>query len=141
MNPYWLSLGLLVSSILAYQISQKLLPNLSPWHLLIVVYGVALVVCLGFALADAQAKPVLEGLRSVTWPVLLLAASVVGIELGWILVVRAGGQVSLTGLIANASVAMLAIPMGVFVFRERLNPANLLGVLLCLVGLVLVSRK
>ena len=141
MSPYYLALGLLISSILAYQVSQKLLPNLSPWHLLSVVYGLALIVCLGFALFEVKEKPLLEGLRGMTWPVLLLAASVVGIELAWILAVRAGGQISLTGLIANISVAMLAIPIGVYFFKEKLNTTNLIGVALCLIGLVLVSRR
>jgi uncharacterized membrane protein len=134
-------LSLLISSVLAYQISQKLLPNLSPWHLLSVVYGLALIVCLCFALLEAKEKPLLEGLRGMTWPVLLLAASVVGIELAWILAVRAGGQISLTGLIANISVAMLAIPIGMFFFKEKLSTTNLIGAALCLIGLVLVSRK
>jgi uncharacterized membrane protein len=141
MSPYFLALGLLISSILAYQISQKLLPQLSAWHLLTVVYGLALIVCLGFALLEAKEKPLLEGLRGMTWPVLLLAASVVGIELAWILAVRAGGQISLTGLIANISVAMLAIPIGVFFFKEKLSTTNLIGAALCLIGLVLVSRR
>jgi uncharacterized membrane protein len=141
LSPYFLALGLLISSILAYQVAQKLLPNLSPWHLLTVVYGLAFTVCLGFALFDQREKTLLEGLRGMTWPVLLLAASVVGIELAWILAVRAGGQISLTGLIANISVAMLAIPIGVYFFRERLSLPNLIGVAMCLIGLVLVSRK
>jgi drug/metabolite transporter (DMT)-like permease len=141
MSPYFLALSLLISSVLAYQISQKLLPNLSPWHLLSAVYGLALIVCLGFALLEAKEKPLLEGLRGMTWPVLLLAASVVGIELAWILAVRAGGQISLTGLIANISVAMLAIPIGVYFFKEKLSTTNLIGAALCLIGLVLVSRK
>ena len=67
--------------------------------------------------------------------------SVVGIELAWILAVRAGGQISLTGLIANISVAMLAIPIGVYFFKEKLSTPNLIGAALCLIGLVLVSRK
>lgn len=141
MSPYFLALSLLISSVLAYQISQKLLPNLSPWHLLTVVYGLALIVCFGFALLETKEKPLLEGLRGMTWPVLLLAASVVGIELAWILAVRAGGQISLTGLIANISVAMLAIPIGVFFFKEKLSTTNLIGAALCLIGLVLVSRR
>jgi uncharacterized membrane protein len=141
MSPYFLALGLLISSILAYQISQKLLPNLSAWHLLTVVYALALIVCLGFSLLEAKEKPLLEGLRGVTWPVLLLAVSVIGIELAWILAVRAGGQISLTGLIANISVAMLAIPIGMFYFKEKLTTTNLIGAALCLIGLVLVSRK
>jgi drug/metabolite transporter (DMT)-like permease len=141
MSPYFLALGLLISSILAYQISQKLLPNLSPWHLLTVVYGLGFTVCVVFALFDQREKTLLEGLRGMTWPVLLLAVSVVGIELAWILAVRAGGQISLTGLIANISVAMLAIPIGVFFFKEKLSSTNLIGAALCLIGLVLVSRK
>jgi drug/metabolite transporter (DMT)-like permease len=141
MSPYLLSLGLLISSILAYQISQKLLPNLSPWHLLSVVYGLAFTICLTFALFDQRERSLLESLGAITWPVLLLTASVVGIELAWILAVRAGGQVSLTGLVANISVAMLAIPIGLFFFKEKLNSTNLIGAALCLIGLVLVSRK
>ena len=36
---------------------------------------------------------------------------------------------------------MLAIPIGVYFFKEKLSSTNLFGAALCLIGLVLVSRK
>ena len=37
--------------------------------------------------------------------------------------------------------AVLLLPVGVFFFRERLSPLNLVGFVFCVVGVILVGRK
>jgi drug/metabolite transporter (DMT)-like permease len=141
MNNYWLSLAMLIVSILVYQLSQKMLPTLNVWHLLTIVYLIALVICFVLGLIDRGDKSLWESARQMNWVVLLLAVSILGIELSWIFVIRSGGNISSTGLLANVSVAVLILPLGLFLFREKLSTTNLIGIAICILGLILVAKK
>ena len=86
-------------------------------------------------------RSLLEDVQKLNWAVPLVALSIVGIELGWILAFRAGAGLSLTGLIVNVAVAVIVIPIGLLLFKEKISLVNLVGIALCLIGLVLISRK
>jgi len=66
---------------------------------------------------------------------------VIGIELGWVLALRAGWPLATTGLASQAAVAGLVVLVGLLVFRERQSAANLVGLAFCLTGLTLVARR
>jgi len=139
-NTYLLSFALVVLSIIAYQISQKSVPaGLNPWHVFFLVYAVAAVICLILALSSG--KGLLESVRQSNWAVWLLGLAVLGGELGYLLAFRAGWRASTLGLSVSITVAVVLVPLGVLLFKEKLSPVNLLGVALCVVGLVLLSRR
>lgn len=142
MNLYVGSIVLIVSSVLTYQIAQKFVPHdLNPWHVLVVAYTVALAFCVAASVLDRSVKPLLESLRTTNIAVPLVGIAAVGIELGWILAFRAGWRLNITGLVSNVTVAMLVAPIGYLFFKEKLNVQNLIGIVLCLVGLSLVVRR
>ena len=140
MNTYLLSFALVVLSIIAYQISQKSVPaGLNPWHVFFLVYTVAAVICLILALSSG--KGLLESVRHSNWAVWLLGLAVLGIELGFLLAFRAGWRASTLGLSSSIAVALVMVPVGLLLFKEKLSPVNLLGGLICVVGLILLSRR
>jgi multidrug transporter EmrE-like cation transporter len=61
------------------------------------------------------------------------------LELGFLLAYRAGWNISLAGLVSNTTVAMLLLPVGLVLFRERLSGINAVGVVVALLGLVLMN--
>ncbi len=135
-------LALIVGSVVLYQVSTKLLPKgLNHWHALMIYYALALVMTLLLSAFDRSARSPLEALAKLNWAVPLVAISIIGIELGWILVFRAGAGLSLTGLIVNVAVAVIVIPLGLLFFGEKISLVNLIGMALCLIGLVLISQK
>lgn len=141
MNAYLGSIVLLVGSIALYQVAQRLLPRaLNPWHALVVVYAVALALCVAATLLE-RGRPFGESLRSLNWAVPVVALAAVGIELGWILAFRSGWTLSTTGLLSQVGVTMLVVPVGLLFFRERLSGLNIAGVALCLLGLALATRR
>ena len=140
MNPYFFSFALLVLSVITYQISQKFVPDgINPWHVFFLVYTLAAVICLIFSLSSG--KSLLESVKHSNWAVWLLGFAVVGIELGFLLAFRAGWRASVLGLSSNATAALVMVPVGILLFREKVSPVNLLGGLICVVGLVLLSRR
>ncbi len=142
MNSALVPVALIVGSVVLYQVSQKLLPaGMNPWHALMLYYGLALVMTLLAAVIDRPSQSFMESVRQTNYAVPLVALSIIGIEVGWILAFRAGNSLSLTGLIVNVAVAVVVIPVGLLFFREKISLVNLAGIALCLVGLALISRR
>jgi multidrug transporter EmrE-like cation transporter len=79
--------------------------------------------------------------RKLNWASVGLGAVIVGLELGFLLAYRAGWNISVASLVANTTVALLLIPVGLLFFKEELSAVNILGIILAIAGLVLVNLK
>lgn len=71
----------------------------------------------------------------------LFGVTVVGLEFGYVSAFRLGWPVSLTGTAVTVATTVLIVPIGLLVFRENLNSANILGLALCCIGLGLLSFR
>jgi drug/metabolite transporter (DMT)-like permease len=132
---------LISGSVVVYQIGQKFLPSgMNQWYALIIYYVVAFLITVGIILFVRPSQTLLESLKSINWALILVCISIVGIEVGWILAFRSGASLSLTGLLVNAVVAVVVVPLGVVLFKERFSWETGLGLVLCLAGLALLAR-
>jgi drug/metabolite transporter (DMT)-like permease len=61
------------------------------------------------------------------------------IELGFLLAYRQGWRLNRASLVSNVVVALLLVPVGAAVFREQVSLRMLVGVLLCVAGLLLLA--
>ncbi|RIH89219.1 hypothetical protein Mterra_00800 [Calidithermus terrae] len=142
MSLYLFSIGLVVASIVLYQIAQRSMPHaLNPFYALIFVYALGIVVCtvaLFFYPADRSPGSFLRGMN---WAPAALALAVVGLELGYLLAYRAGWNLALAPIVANVAALFLLVPIGLIFFREQLTAVRAVGLLLCLVGFVLATRR
>jgi drug/metabolite transporter (DMT)-like permease len=62
------------------------------------------------------------------------------LELGFLLVYRAGWNVSVAALTAYVAVAVLLIPVGILLFKENISFLKVLGILFCVLGLILINK-
>lgn len=135
---------MVIGSSLCYHLFQKAIPAVvSPFVTLIVTYIVATVVSIQsyfLFVPKASIMSLTESFRTVNWAGLMLGFAVVGLELGFLLAYRAGWNIGAASLLSNTAVALLLIPIGLFLFRENISLPAVIGVLLCLSGLFLVSR-
>lgn len=83
----------------------------------------------------------MASVRKVNWASFTLAIAIVGLELGYLLAYRAGWEVSLAALVSNVIFTVLVIPIGLLWMQETLSLVNVIGILLCIGGLVLVNLK
>ena len=44
-------------------------------------------------------------------------------------------------VVPDQALAVLLVPVGLLLFRERMTMANVAGIALCIVGMVLITRK
>ena len=137
---YAFSMTILIVYQVLYQVAQKKLPSgTQPFLLLAVVYAMATVACTGLAvigtksMTAAELKPLL-----LNWPIWLLAATVIGIEFGYLLAYRQGWSVALAFSVASTSTVVLLAIVGLFLFRESLNLWQIVGLGLALTGTWLV---
>ena len=142
MKSFYLPLVLTVGGNILYHVAQKSIPKTaSPLITMMLAYLVAIVVCGVFAVAFPADKSVISSIADSNWTVVVLGIGVAAVEIGFLLVYRAGWNISIAPVSSSVAVALLLIPIGVIAFRERLSMWNVIGVVLCLAGLVLVTRK
>lgn len=124
-----------------YHVSQKSIPKqVSPFAAIIIAYAIGILCCLLALVLTPRQRPLLESWEGANWAVWLVGISAAIIEISILLAYRAGWNISITSVVVNISVALVLLPVGLFVFRERVSWPNAVGIVFCLIGLYLLSR-
>jgi len=136
----WLLIAII--STFGYHLVIKLTPGtVNPLVSLAVTYAAVTVLFSVAAILVPDSAPLRESLRQVNWTALALAVTIIGLDLGFLLLYRSGFEVSLGQIVTQSAAALLLIGVGVAVFRERLTATNVAGIALCIAGLWLISRR
>lgn len=131
---------MIVGSNIIYDISAKSFPEpMNPQAGLSVVYTIAAIVTFIIFLLTSDNKNFIEELKKINWATFLLAAGCMGIDLGYILLFRAGWNISLGSLVCNILIAISLIIAGIIFYREEITKDHLIGISLCLTGLILIN--
>jgi hypothetical protein len=139
MKQTLLFLALAAAGNVTYHLGQKTISSsANPMVLLMAVYAIAFVLC-------GVSAPFFAGGISLsqvaTWPVLVLGAGIVLIEIGFLLAYRSGDVLQWSGAAVNGAAALLLIPISIFAFRDSFSLVKVLGIALTLGGLTLLSRQ
>ena len=140
MQIAWLTLAIVAT--VGYHLVLKVTPaNVNPILSLAATYLVVAVVLSTVYLLMPTATPAREAVKLLNWTVIALSAAIIFLDVGFLMLYRSGFDVSLGQLVTQSAAALLLLGLGVVLFRERLNLANLAGIALCVVGLWLINRK
>jgi len=139
---FYFSITLAIASSALYHFSAKSTPAKVNFSVsLIVTYLVAL----GIVLLSIFFFPTKNGLaaelKQLNWASFLLAIAIVGIEFGFLLVYRSGWNLGIAAVLVNVVASLILVPVAIFVFKDHLNWVNIVGILVCLVGLVMLNWK
>src|SRR2546422_6891313 len=141
MTAFYLPFVLTVGGMLFYHLAQKSIPRgMNPFLVTIIAYAVGIVLCSACAFAYPGKKTLVESVRESNWAVFVLGAAAASIELGFLLAYRAGCRISVAAVASNVTVTILLVPIGVMIFKDHLSLRNILGLVFCILGLVLVVR-
>jgi len=140
MQMIWL--GVAIASAAAYHIVLKLTPvGVNPYLSLAVTYAVvtAAFTVAYFALpGSGTARASFAQLNWTTW---VLGFVVVFLDFAFFMMYRGGFDVSLGQIVSQSGTALLLLVIGTAFFSEKLSMANIAGIVLCVAGLWLISRK
>lgn len=141
MSGFYFPFALTVAGMLVYHLSQKSIPaGMNPFLVTAMAYVVGILVCVVCALAFPDRKNLIESLKLSNWAVFTLGAAAALIEIGFLLAYRAGWKISMAAVATNAAAAIALIPIGIIMYKDQLSWRNLLGLVLCIFGLVMVMR-
>lgn len=142
MKAFYVALLIAIAGNVFYHLSQKsVVKDVNPLHVLIIAYAVALALCCIAAFFYPSDKTFMQSVAQVNWAVWCVGVAALLIELGVLLAYRSGGRVGLLNITVAVATNLVLLPVGFFVFKEQLTKWNLLGVALCIIGLVLVVKK
>ncbi len=138
----YLPLLLTIGGNILYHVAQKLVPKTAnPLTTMMAAYAVAFVVCAVAAFVYPSQKPLLESFTEFHWTVVSIGVGIAAIEVGFLLVYRAGWNVSIAPLLTSVALSVMLVPIGLLAFREQLSAWNIAGIIFCILGMILVSKK
>lgn len=141
MRSFYFPFALAVAGMLFYHLAQKSIPKeMNPFYGIIIAYLVGIVVCTVGLFAYPGKKSFADSVRDSNWAVVLVGAAAATIEIGFMLAYRAGWRISVAAVATNVAVTALLIPIGIVIFKDQLSLRNVLGLVFCILGLILVVR-
>ncbi len=142
MFSYIWPLALVIVSNLVYQICAKSIPSsLNPFASLTISYLLAAFISFLFYFLLNKDSNIFAEYRKLNWSSFLLGLSLLGMELGWIYAFKAGWEISTAQIIQSAILGSLLLLVGIIFFKEKVSWNKLLGIAICLVGLVVINIK
>ena len=139
---FYFSITLAILSSALYHFVAKSTPlNVNFTVSLLVTYAVAFVVTLiGFFFF-----PITGGIKAefakLNWASIGLAIAIVGIEYGFLLTYRAGWNLGIAAVLVNVVASLILVPVAIFIFKDEISWINILGIWVCLAGLVMLNWK
>lgn len=142
MSLFYSSILVAVISTVLYHVTIKFTPTgANPALSLLVTYLTAALLCVVLLLFIPLRTSLVAGLKQLNWASIGLAFALVGLEVGFILVYRAGWNISVAAIVVNVGVAVLLVPVGLLLFGEKLSLTNIIGILVSIAGLVMINVK
>lgn len=83
-------------------------------------------------------SPFRQDIQELNWASVVLGIVLVGIEFGYILLYRAGWEISIAPIMINITCAIILITIGIFVYNESLSVKQGIGILCCFACLYLI---
>ena len=142
MFSYVWPIALVILSNVVYQICAKSVPeNVNPFASLTVTYLVGAAISAALFLLTEKGGSLARELGRMNWAPYVLGVVIVGLEVGFIYAYKAGWQVSTASIVQSAFVAIALLGVGALLYHEGLSWSKLMGLAICMLGLVFINRK
>ena len=140
MLSYVWPIVLVVLSNVVYQICAKSVPKgMDPLASLTITYLVGAVASGVLYFILNRNGNLIQEYGKLNWAPIILGIVIVGLETGWIYAYKAGWQVSTGFIVQSAFLAVVLIFVGYFLYHEALTWNKIVGVAICIVGLIFIT--
>jgi len=118
------------------------MPNsMNPLASLTITYSVGAIISLIMFFVLNRGAHLFREFGKVNWVPFVFGVVLVGLEVGWIYAYRAGWQISTAQIVQSAFLAVALIIVGTLLYKESLSWNKIVGVVICLIGLVFINYK
>ena len=137
----WIPIAVAVLANVLYHIASKSIsPEQNAFMGLVVNYATALTASAVLFFMTPHEKILVEASKT-NWACVLMGLSITGVEAAFIMIYRAGGELSTASLIVNILIAAAMLAVGGIFYHEQISLQKILGAALCIAGVVLLSLK
>ncbi len=142
MLNYILPIAIVIISNIIYQICAKSMPsNIDPFASLTVTYSLSAVLCLILYFVLNKNGNIIKEYGKLNWVPFAFGLVLVGLEAGWLFAYKAGWKVSVAQITQSSVLALALIFVGAFMFHEKITWNKLVGIVICMIGLVFINLK
>ena len=140
-NYVW-PIAMVVFSNVLYQICAKSVPkDVNPLASLTITYIISTAVCFILFFVLNRGTSLIREYHKLNWAPFVFGIVLVGLEVGWIFAYKAGWQVSKGAIVQSSFLAAILIPVGYFLYKEPVSWNKVVGIMICVVGLVFINLK
>ena len=127
------------ANVLYHVASKSIAPEQNAFMGLVVNYATALIASAILFCLTPHEKFLVEAARS-NWACVLMGLAITGVEVSFVMIYRAGGELSTASLIVNILIAVAMLEVGGVFYHEQISASKIFGAALCIAGVVLLSR-
>ena len=140
MNMIWPILVIIAANIFYNIIAKSTPQGVQPFASLIITYLTAAIASAVLFFFTSQNKNLITEVQKVNWTSVAFGLAIVALEFGYICVYRVGWKISVGSLVANIGLACVLLLVGVILYKESISVRQILGMVLCVSGLILISK-
>lgn len=139
---FYVSAMVAIAGAVGYQYFVKRVPaSLNPVVSVIGIYISVLMLGAILLLLFPVEGGLLKHFRQLSWIQLAIAISVFMVEIGFLLMYRYGWNLSTGNLVTGVIVNIVLVGLGLTLLGEKVNPINILGIALSILGVILMSYR
>jgi len=143
MNESWLSyylplVSVVVCNAVYHLLSRKIPSGVNPFAGLIITYAVACIFSIIMFFMTCQ-RDITKEISKLNIFSILMGFAVVGIEGGFLMMYRNGWEVSKGSLVANILLAIILAIIGFLLLKEEVTVKKMIGIALCIGGVMFVN--
>ena len=137
----FLPIMLAVIANVFYHVASKSIPvEQNAFMGLVVNYATALLASALMFWLTPHEKILVEAART-NWACILMGLSITGVEVGFVMIYRAGGELSTASLIVSILIALAMLAVGGIFYGEQITLRKIFGAVLCMAGVIVLSLR
>ncbi len=139
---FWWPIGLLLVAHTVYQVSAKSVPEaMEPFAAVFFNYVVA--ACAAFILwmVMGQEKNLAVQLGKMNWAPVVMGLTITAVEVASVFMYKLGWNISVGTTIVNIALAVVLAVIGVMFYKEVLMMQQLMGIGLCIAGVIVMAKS
>lgn len=139
---FWWPIGLLLVAHTVYQVSAKSVPEaMDPFAAVFFNYVVA--ACAAFVLwmVMGQEKNLAVQLGKMNWAPVVMDLTITAVEVASVFMYKLGWNISVGTTIVNIALAVVLAVIGVMFYKEVLTTQQLMGIGLCIAGVIVMAKS
>ena len=139
---YWWPVILILAANTIYHISSKAVPaDMDPFAAVFFNYVVAMTASFLLWMVLGKDHSLTLQLSRINWAPVVMGLTITAVEISFVFMYKLGWNISIGSTITNIAMAVALVVIGVLFYKEVVTMHQLIGIGLCILGLVIMNWK